>query len=261
MAKKLIEEGNIIVGSNSIKHLGNEVYLINNSSGNNAYDTIAGDNPSSTKEDNLCSNFSKLRLTNIKKWKTEDLKDSFENALYLMSDTGSDAKKLANHFFTGAGKMFVFDNSTNLSKEIKESAQFKNFTKSLLAELKKEMVDGSLKQENKDGTYEILRIKNVKLPFYSVSNVLGKNDDAAAILGGVQLSIAKYKLYKDGNTYTVELPAIYFYDTFGAGWEDACNTTKSYANGLVSMFVLQHYRNVGDSTKYQPFVIGVEIKF
>ncbi len=36
------------------------------------------------------------------------------------------------------------------------------------------MVDGSLKQENKDGTYEILRIKNVKLPFYSVSDVLGK---------------------------------------------------------------------------------------
>lgn len=262
MAKKLIEEGSIFVGSNILKHLGNDVFVISNSSGNIAADNISGDNPSAKQEEQLCSGLSKIRLTNIKKWKTESLKDSFENALYLMSDTAADAKKLANHFFSGAGKMFIFNDSTNISKEIKESDEFKSFTKSLLDELKKEMGDGSLKKENKNGTYDILRITNVSLPFYGVANVVGKNDDAAAILGGIQLAIVKYKLYKNDNkTYTVELPSIYFYDSFGAGWEDACNTLKSYANGLVSMFVLQHYRNIGDKTKYQPFVIGVEINF
>lgn len=149
MTKKLIEEGSIFVGSNILKHLGNDVFVISNSSGNIAADNISGDNPSAKQEEQLCSGLSKIRLTNIKKWKTESLKDSFENALYLMSDTAADAKKLANHFFSGAGKMFIFNDSTNISKEIKESDEFKSFTKSLLDELKKEMGDGSLKKKIK----------------------------------------------------------------------------------------------------------------
>ena len=244
MGKKLIEEGYIHVGSNSIREISKDKYEIVNSSGKSSYDMLSGDNPTADKEELLCSSFSKIRLNNIKKWKEKELKSEFKTTLYLLSDTGSDANNLSEHFFSGGGKLFSFSSSTNIAKEIKESDEFEDFKKSLLNEIKKEMTDGSLKKENKDGTYGILKIKNVKLPYYGISNAVGKNDDAAAILGGIQFSIAKYKLYKEDKTYTAQLTNIYFYDTFGAGWEDACNTTKSYANGLVAMFVLQHYRNV-----------------
>lgn len=49
-----------------------------------------------------------------------------------------------------------------------------------------------------------------------------------------------------------------FYDTFGAGWDDACGTKKSLlSSGLVSMFVLQHYKNIEMPNKYQPFVVAI----
>ena len=49
-----------------------------------------------------------------------------------------------------------------------------------------------------------------------------------------------------------------FYDTFGAGWDDACETKKSFlSSGLVSMFVLQHYKNIAMPNKYQPFVVAI----
>lgn len=259
MGKTLIEEGYILIGHNSIRQTEKDKYEIINSSGKSSYDMVSGDNPSAQKEEFLCNSFSKLRLNNIKKWNNENLEKEFKSTLYLLADTGSDANKLSEHFFSGGGKLFSFSSSTNIAKEIKESSAFRKFKESLLAEIKKEMRDGSLKQENNDGTFEILKIKNVKLPYYWVANVFSKNDDAAAILGGIQLAIAKYKLYKEDKKYIAELISIYFYDTFGAGWEDACNTTKSYANGLVAMFVLQHYKNVENPNKYQPFVIGVEI--
>src|SRR5690554_5691073 len=197
MGKKLIEEGYIHVGSNGIKETSKDRYEIVNSSGKSSYDMVSGDNPSAEKEELLCNSVSKLRLNNIKKWSNENLENEFKTTLYLLADTGSNANKLSEHFFSGGGKLFSFSSSTNIAKEIKESNKFKDFKKSLLNEIKKEMGDGSLKQENKDGTYDILKIKNVKLPHYGISNVIGKNDDAAAILGGIQFAIAKYKLYKE----------------------------------------------------------------
>ncbi|MFV0305865.1 MAG: LysM peptidoglycan-binding domain-containing protein [Moheibacter sp.] len=257
----LIEEGYIFVGSNILKHGGNKKYYITNANGIKSYDWVAGDSPSLEEEERMCSGLSKTRLENIKKWKTSNLEESLSSTLYTLSDTGSDAKKLASHFFNGAGEMFKFDSNTNLSKEIKSSDTYKAFLKNVIEKIKQEMIDGSLKQENKDGTYSILRFTDIVLPSYGFIEALGKNDDAATFIGGVQACILKYQLYKDGNKYIASIKNVFFYDTFGAGWDDACNTGKSYSNGLVAMFILQHYRNIGNTLKYQPFIICVEINY
>lgn len=258
---KIIEEGYILVGMNSIKKLSDNKYAITNTSGKISYDMVSMDNPSTEKEKQICSILSKSRLDTIKKWNIPMLESVFKSTLYLLSDTGSDANKLAEHFFSGEGKLFSFSSSTNLANEIKNSSQFDEFKKALDSKINNEAKDGSLKKEKEDGTYEILRIKDIALPYYGISEVFMTNDDAAAILGGIQLAIVKYKLFKKGsNTFRTKLTDVFFYDTFGAGWDDACNTMKSYSDGLVAMFVLQHYKNINNPKKYQPFVIGVHIK-
>ena len=133
-----------------------------------------------------------------------------------------------------------------------------SFKEKLLKKLQSEIGDGSLKKEKKDGTYEILTINDISLPSYGLSDAVGKNDDAATFVGGLQLCIIEYELYKEDDQYIVYIIKYMFYDTFGAGWDDACETKKSFlSSGLVSMFVLQHYKNIAMPNKYQPFVVAI----
>ncbi len=258
MSEKLIEEGYFTVGSNKLIHEGGNKYSIANSSGIKSYDWVTGDNPEDLESDR-CNMFSHGLLKLSKITAESDLKKSFSNTLYLLSDTGSDANKLSKHFFNGGGDIFVFDSNSNLSKEIKESDEYASFKKDLLEKLKSEIADGSVRKKKKNGTYEMLNITSVKLPSYGISDAFFKNDDAATFIGGSQYCIVQYKLYKNEKMYTLKTAKVFIYDTFGAGWDDGCNTKKSYADGLRSMFVLQHYKNIGNNKKYQPFAICVEI--
>ncbi|QAR30769.1 hypothetical protein EQP59_05165 [Ornithobacterium rhinotracheale] len=78
------------------------------------------------------------------------LESEFKSTLYLLSDTGSDANKLAEHFFSGEGKLFSFSSSTNLANEIKNSNQFDEFKKALDNKINNEAKDGCLKKEKED---------------------------------------------------------------------------------------------------------------
>lgn len=73
----------------------------------------------------------------------ESLEKSFYGDLYVMSDTGSDAELLANHFMNGKGNLFIFDAKSNIVNEIKNSSQFINFKERLLNRLQTEIGDGS----------------------------------------------------------------------------------------------------------------------
>lgn len=96
------------------------------------------------------------------------------------------------------------------------------------------------------------------MPSYGLTDAAGENDDAATFVGGVQLCIIEYELYKENNRYIVYITKYMFFDTFGAGWDDACGTKKSFlSSGLVSMFILQHYKNIAAPDKYQPFVVAI----
>ncbi|KFE97097.1 hypothetical protein [Chryseobacterium luteum] len=60
----------------------------------------------------------------------------------------------------------------------------------------------------------------------------------------------------------IEITRVSFLDTFGAGWEDGGGTgmIKQWIPGLVAMFCLQHFKNVNDKSKYQPFAIIIDIE-
>lgn len=258
MAKKLIEKGYVKIGTNNLKKMSDKKYMILNSKGISSYDWVTGDNPSKEQESEKCSFFFNNNLQALKRQSVESLEKSFYGDLYVMSDTGSDAKLLANHFINGKGNLFIFDAKSNIVNEIKNSSQFINFKERLLNRLQTEIGDGSLKKEKKDGTYEILTIDDISLPFYGLTDAVGKNDDAATFVGGVQLCVIEYELYKEDSRYIVYITKYMFFDTFGAGWDDACGTKKSFlSSGLVSMFVLQHYKNIAKPDKYQPFVVAI----
>jgi hypothetical protein len=259
MSEKLIEEGYFTVGRNKLIKEGDKTIIVN-AAGVKSYDWIAGDNPVGL-EGSMCDSFSSLRLTNVKKWDNTELEDSFKRTLYMLADTGSDANKLAEHFINGGGKMFTFESETNLSKEIQESDQYKSFLKKVTDSLKTEIADGSVNKKKADGTHEMLNFPSIALSAYGISDAFFKNDDAAAFIGGSQYCVIQYKLYEKEKIYTIKLTNVFVFDTFGTGWDDGCNTKKSYANGLLSMFVLQHYRNIGNPAKYQPFPIAVHIKY
>lgn len=258
MGRKLIEKGYIKLGRNSLKKISDNKYVILNSRGVSSYDWVTGDNPSEEQESKMCSMLFYSNLQALKRQTAETLEKSFFRDLYVMSDTGSDAIRLANHFIDGNGELFVFNAESNIVNEIKNSSQFLIFKERLLRKLQSEIRDGSLKKEKKDGTYDILTIDDVSLPFYGLSDAVGKNDDVATFVGGLQLCIIEYELYRDNNQYIVYITKYMFYDTFGAGWDDACGTKKSLlSSGLVSMFVLQHYKNIEMPNKYQPFVVAI----
>ena len=257
MEKKLVEEGYVKIGSNSLKKISANKYKLANSKGIYLYDWVAGDNPSKEEESKNCSLLFNEQLQSLKRQSNATLEKSFSDDLYRMSDTGEDAKKLANHFISGGGKLFTFSEGTNIVNEIRDSSQFKTFKEKLLDKLKGEISDGSLKGEKKNGTYDVLTI-DVPLPAYGLTDAVGKNDDAATFVGGLQLCLIRYELYREGSQYIVYIKQYLFFDTFGAGWDDACGTAKSaFSTGLVSMFVLQHYKNVLNTNKYQPFVVSI----
>ena len=258
MGKKLIEKGYVKIGTNNFKKISNNKYKILNSKGISSYDWTTGDNPSKEEESKMCSFIFNNNLQILKKQSAESLEKSFSRDLYMMSDTGEDANLLAKHFIDGKGDLYIFTTGSNIVNEIKNSTQFLTFKIKLLKKLQSEIGDGSLKKEKKDGTYEILTINDISLPSYGLSDAVGKNDDAATFVGGLQLCIIEYELYKEDDQYIVYIIKYMFYDTFGAGWDDACETKKSFlSSGLVSMFVLQHYKNIAMPNKYQPFVVAI----
>lgn len=236
MAKRLIEKGYVKIGANNLKKISDKKYMILNSKGISSYYWVTGDNPSKEQESEKCSFFFNNNLQALKRQSSESLEKSFYRDLYMMSDTGSDAELLANHFINGKGDLFIFDVKSNIVNEIKNSDQFITFKEKLLNRLQTEIGDGSLKKEKKDGTYDILTIDDISLPSYGLTDAAGENDDAATFVGGVQLCIIEYELYKENNRYIVYITKYMFFDTFGAGWDDACGTKKSFfSSGLVSM--------------------------
>lgn len=203
MAKRLIEKGYVKIGTNNLNKISDKKYTILNSQGISSYDWVAGDNPSQGQESEKCSFFFNNNLQTLKGRSAESLEKSFYTDLYMMSDTGSDAKLLANHFINGKGNLFIFDAKSNIVNEIRNSDQFITFKEKLLNRLQTEIADGSLKKEKKDGTYEILTIDDISLPSYGLTDAAGENDDAATFVGGVQLCIIEYELYKENNRYIV----------------------------------------------------------
>lgn len=168
MGRKLIEKGYIKLGRNSLKKISDNKYVILNSRGVSSYDWVTGDNPSEEQESKMCSMLFYSNLQALKRQTAETLEKSFFRDLYVMSDTGSDAIRLANHFIDGNGELFVFNAESNIVNEIKNSSQFLIFKERLLRKLQSEIRDGSLKKEKKDGTYDILTIDDVSLPFLRI---------------------------------------------------------------------------------------------
>ena len=89
-------------------------------------------------------------------------------------------------------------------------------------------------------------------------------NEVAAFMGGIQGCEVKFKLYKYkiSGQIIVEISKVTFLDTFGAGWEDggAHGMAKQWIPGLVSMFCLQHFKNVTNKSKYQPFTLKIDVE-
>lgn len=143
MAKRLIEKGYVKIGANNLKKISDKKYMILNSKGISSYDWVTGDNPSKEQESEKCSFFFNNNLQALKRQSSESLEKSFYRDLYMMSDTGSDAELLANHFINGKGDLFIFDAKSNIVNEIKNSDQFITFKEKLLNRLQTEIGDGS----------------------------------------------------------------------------------------------------------------------
>lgn len=92
---------------------------------------------------------------------------------------------------------------------------------------------------------------------------LRRLNEVATFVGGTQGCSASYKLYQYeiSKEIEIEIDKLTFLDTFGAGWEDGGSggVMKQWIPGLVAMFCLQHFKNVTDKSKYQPFTILIEI--
>ncbi|MEQ3500671.1 PAAR domain-containing protein [Tenacibaculum sp. SSH1-16] len=260
-----VEKGEVKKGSWIIEE-GNTIIV--NRNGNRAYDWEYADAPSEAKmKKNGMSDHDIFNVKLTKSYPEAYLKAEMKVTLWLFSDLedgfGENGIQLANHFFSGGGKDFEFNQNSNPSKEIRDSKRFKSFLSSLKKELKEKY--------NKDGVIDNDSTKNTSykiktsLPYYGVSSSLNPNmNEAATFIGGIQGCLAKYRVLKNEKTneVKVEIDRVIFLDTFGAGWEDggANGMAKQWVPGLVAMFCLQHFKNVNNPEKYRPFTVFVDIK-
>lgn len=261
--EKIFKEEGIIKKGYTITENGKIIVV--NKKGIRNYDSIYGDAPSEMlMKQNGMTDYDIFNVNLTKFYFDEILMTDMKSVLIGFSDVGNTGKNgadLANHFFSGKGMPFTFENDSNVSKEIKNSERF---NKTFLDALKQEIINryNTNKSINDDiNPYQF----ETKLPYYSASEGFNPYvNEAAAFMGGIQGCIAKFKLYKYkiSGKIIVEIKKITFLDTFGAGWEDggANGAVKQWIPGLVSMFCLQHFKNANDKSKYQPFTLKIEIE-
>ncbi|RLJ98630.1 PAAR domain-containing protein [Tenacibaculum discolor] len=259
-----VETGEVKKG-NWITEEGNTVIV--NRNGQRAYDWEYADNPDEAKmKQNGMSDYDIFNVKLTKSYPEAYLKAEMKVTLWLFSDIedgfGENGIRLANHFFSGGGKDFEFNQSSNPSIEMRDSERFKSFVSSLKEELKKKYEkDGTINGSTGVNLYSI----RTSLPYYGVSSSLNPNvNESATFIGGIQGCVAKFKVLKNEKTQEVkvEIERVLFLDTFGAGWEDggANGKAKQWVPGLVAMFCLQHFKNLKSPNKFRPFTVFVDIK-
>ncbi|WP_108868966.1 DUF4280 domain-containing protein [Aquimarina aquimarini] len=260
--KEVLETGVINKGQRINE---NGKIIVVNSQLQRAYDWIYADTPSNSEmKRNGMTDFDVKNVNLTKSYPTAYLKAEFKSVLWGFSDIedgfGKNGRDLANHFFTGQGQPFIFGPDSNPVQEVKDSDQFKS---KFLPALEQELVDRY--KSNKYVTRDVNRPYNFKtrLPYYSALQGMNPNvNEVATFVGGIQGCLANYEIYKQDGEIQATITNLSFFDTFGAGWEDggADGTMKQWIPGLVAMFCLQHFKNVGDKTKFQPFAIMLNIE-
>lgn len=256
----LVEEGRVKIG-NWIKE--EDTFVVVNGQGERGYDSIYGDDPD--YETMIQNGMTKGDILNIYMlidlYSDTALEDAVRDTLRLAA--GENGADLAEHFFTGGGEPFVFLQGSNPSNEIKNSEEYEVFFNTVTSELENLYKANDYINNNK----QIIELTGIGLPNYppTIRNVLDSDiNEATALVGGVQNALISYKIYKnpEGNDVKVEIPQIILMDTSGAGWEDggANGWKKQMIPGLVQLFVLQHFKNVDDTSRYRPFPLLIDIQ-
>lgn len=258
--KVLIEYGTLQKGFFKQK---NGKIIITDKNGNIGYDWEYGDNPSIEKM--RANGMSLWDIENVRKGISlgeNNLKFTFKSVLFGFSDIedgfGKNGRDLAEHFFSGQGKPFYFKTNSNPANEIKDSSEFKVFLNSLESELKARYFSEGAIKNGENGF-------NTSFPYYSPFRgaIDYRINEVATFVGGIQACEIFYELYEySNNKIDLKIKKVIFYDTFGAGWEDggAKGIKKQWIPGLVEMFILQHFMNVNNPTKHQPFTVIIEIE-
>ncbi|MBU2713937.1 type VI secretion system Vgr family protein, partial [Zooshikella harenae] len=257
----LVEEGTFKQGNLSSIN-GRSIILTNNYKPGDPLpsDWITGDEPSnsylSANEGYTDSDINKLNI--VKSQHSRLLENTLTEEVMFFSDTAKDAYAIVNHFINGSGAEFVFPKQSNLAGEYRGFNQYQNMKKQVISKLKSIYTSKPLNSKNVTRT-----LSSVSLPYVPIKYAISSLDDAAAFIGGLQALSGRYKVYKHPFTRNTKvfITDIKLYDTFGAGFEDGGGTEKArWSDGLVGMFVLQHYRNVKNSKLYQPFVVVIEVE-
>lgn len=262
--KELVESGIVRKGYTITE---NGKLIIVNNKGKKYYDSEYADNPSENlMTQNGMSRFDIFNINLTKSYPNAFLETEMRSVLWGFSDIedgfGGNGLQVVNHFFNGQGVPLTFGTGTNPSNEIKDSDRFKNvFTTSLKTELINRYKSEGHINADSNTIYQI----TTNLPYYNATE--GMNpfvNEVAAFMGGIQGCEVNFKLfkYKISGQIIVEIEKVTFLDTFGAGWEDggANGMKKQWIPGLVSMFCLQHFKNVTNTSKYQPFTLKIEVQ-
>lgn len=262
--KKILIDKGVVKKGYWIKENGKTIII--NRNGDRGYDWVSADSPSEqTMRQNGMSSYDIFNVNLTKSYTETYLKAELKTTLLSFSDIedgfGENGRKLANHFFVGNGSPFTFIEGSNPSNEIKDSSRFKEtFLEGLKSELKKRYLEKKYINESAAKSYQF----STNLPYYSPLE--GMNpwvNEVATFVGGIQGCSASYKLYQYeiSKEIEIEIDKVTFLDTFGAGWEDGGSggVIKQWIPGLVAMFCLQHFKNVTDKSKYQPFTILIDI--
>ncbi len=160
---------------------------------------------------------------------------------------GADSKvgaRLAIHFGGGKGKNLYWSSSSVLAKEIEASGEFKKYSQAF----EKAAMDFYKANKTLDG----FKIK-AESSLENEPNLNGSSLFLTTTVGGIQG--VKAKITKISATdITVKYTVM---DTFGAGTSDQTGK-KQFLPGLVSMYVLQHFKSNGKS--FRPFtnIINIE---
>lgn len=257
----LVEQGVLQKGYTTVEN-GKPTIVDKNK--NKEYDWVYADAPSEAlmKQNGMTSyDITNINLT--KSYPETLLRTEMKSVLWGFSDIedgfGKNGIALANHFFSGQGAPFTFDSNSNPSREVKDSTDFKEFIENLSNELKDKYIEKGYVKEN---IWDDFQFK-ARLPYYSASRSLDPRvNEIVTFVGGIQGAYVNYEVYKNGEEIEIEIKKVSFLDTFGAGWEDggAEGMMKQWIPGLVAMFCLQHFKNVNDKTKYQPFMVILDLE-
>jgi len=121
-SRKIVLETGVINKGERINEDGK--IIIVNSNKKRAYDWIYADAPSDkVMKKNGMSDYDILNINLTKSYSTAILKAEMKTVLWLFSDVedgfGKNGRDLANHFFEGQGRPFIFDNDSNPVRELK----------------------------------------------------------------------------------------------------------------------------------------------